>query len=373
LACLVAVVCVLLLVHIFVGYPLWMIVRARGAPQPVQRQMITPSVTVVMAVHDGAAHIQAKLANLAALDYPSDKIDIVVACDGCRDETATLCRQAGDPRVRVLEFTERRGKAACLNDAVALASGEMLLMMDVRQALEPSALRELMASLGDPAVGAVGGELQLLDPQTGFARGIDAYWRYETAIRRAESRSGSVVGVSGALYAMRRALFQPMPPGTVLDDVWVPMHVAAAGYRVVFEPRALASDRLSQQPHEERRRKIRTLAGNYQLVQLAPWLLLPWRNPLWFRFVSHKLLRLMAPWLIVLLALSVAWLAIDHVFFAVCLALLLGAVAVVAVGRRLPALGRWMPVRLLTAFCYLNVFAAQACVAFVRNRKLHLW
>ncbi|WP_404537642.1 glycosyltransferase family 2 protein [Dyella agri] len=359
--------------HVFVGYPLWMLALARWRPRPVQRRVWTPRVTAVLAVHDGAAHVQAKLANLLALDYPSALLDIVVACDGCRDDSAARCRQLGDPRIHVLEFDTRRGKASCVNDAVAHARGEVLLMTDVRQRLEPDALRRLIADLGDPGVGAVGGQLRLFDAQTGFARGIDAYWRYETLIRISESRSGSAIGVSGALYAMRRELFRPLPPGTVLDDVLVPMQVAAAGLRVVYEPMAVAWDGTSQQPREEQRRKIRTLAGNYQLIQLAPWLLLPWRNPLWFRFVSHKLLRLLAPWLLLALALSAALLATHHVLFAMtALALAAGLAAVVA-GRFLPALGGRLPIRLLTAFCYLNLFAAQALLAFARNRRLHLW
>lgn len=373
LTCLVFAMSALGLAHVFVGYPLWIAALARWRPRPVRKHAWTPRVTAVLAVHDGAAHVRAKLEGLLALDYPPELLEIVVACDGCRDDSAARCRELGDARIRVLEFSERRGKAACLNDAVAQACGEVLLMTDVRQRLEPDTLRHLLANLGDPAVGAVSGQLRLLDARTGFARGIDAYWRYETLIRSSESRSGSVVGVTGALYAMRRELFRPLPPGTVLDDVLVPMQVAAIGQRVVYEPAAVAWDSSSQQPQEEQRRKIRTLAGNYQLVQLAPWLLLPWRNPLWFRFVSHKLLRLLAPWLLLALAISAALLATHHTLFAATALGLLAALAAVVAGRLLPALGGFLPVRLLTAFCYLNLFAAQALLAFARNRRLHLW
>lgn len=365
--------CALLLAHIFVGYPLWIWMLARLRPRPVDRLAAVPSVTVVMAAHDAAMQILDKLASLVVLDYPPDRLDIIVACDGCRDDTATLCRQFGDPRVRVLEFASRRGKAACLNDAVAQACGDLLLMTDVRQSLDPAALRALVANLGDPAVGAVSGELRLLDTQTGFAGGVDAYWRYEKLIRFCESRSGSTIGVTGALYALRRELFEPLPAGTVLDDVLIPMRVAAQGSRVVFEPRALAWDRASQEPAEERQRKIRTLAGNYQLIQLAPWLLSPWRNPLWFRFVSHKLLRLLAPWLLVLLIIAAVVLVHHHPIYVLTLLACVACGGLVALGRLLPAFARTRPVRVATGFCYLNLFAAQALLAFARNRRLHLW
>ncbi len=365
--------CALLLMHIFAGYPLWIWLLARLRARPVALHAAVPSVSVVMAAHDAAAHIRDKLASLAALDYPPDRLDIIVVCDGCRDGTATLCREFGDPRIRVLEFAARRGKAACLNDAVAAARGDLLLMTDVRQSLDPAALRALVANLGDPSVGVVSGELRLLDAHTGFASGVDAYWRYEKLIRLSESRSGSTIGVTGALYALRRELFEPLPPGTVLDDVLIPMRVAAKGWRVVFEPCALVWDRASQQPDEERRRKIRTLAGNYQLIQLAPWLLSPWRNPLWFRFVSHKLLRLFAPWLLVLLIIAAAGLVRHHLIYALALLACAACGALVVLGRLLPAFARILPVRMATAFCYLNFFAAQALLAFARNRRLHLW
>lgn len=362
-----------LLVHVFIGYPLLVWLQARLRPLPVARRAILPTVSIVMAVHDGERFIRAKLASLKQLDYPAELIDIVIACDGCHDTTVTTARRSTDPRVTVLDFPNRRGKAACLNDAVALTRGEVLLFTDVRQKLSPTALKELVANLGDPTVGAVGGELHMENVRSGFAQGVDFYWRYEKGIRHAESLSGSTIGVSGALYAIRRSLFQPLPAGTVLDDVLVPMRVAAQGKRVVFEPKAMAWDQPSQLPEDERRRKIRTLAGNYQLIQLAPWLLAPWRNPLWFRFISHKLLRLFAPWLILALTVSTGLLFTRHPMYALAFGALIGGLLLVGLARLQPPLGRLLPLRIAVAFFYLNLFAAQALVAFARNRRLHLW
>jgi cellulose synthase/poly-beta-1,6-N-acetylglucosamine synthase-like glycosyltransferase len=365
----------LLLVQTYIGYPLGMLLRAKLRPKPIARRPSTPTITVVMAVHDGAALIGRKLENLLALDYPASAYSIVVACDGCTDGTVAIARgfAAADPRVAVLEFAARRGKAACLNDAIAAAGGEILVLTDVRQRLADDVLRVFAAAFADRDIGAVGGELRFESSAAGFAESVGAYWRYETLLRLSESRSGSVIGVSGALYSMRRSLFAPIPPGTVLDDVLIPMNIARAGRRVVLEPAAVGWDRPSGTPTEERRRKIRTLAGNLQLLQLAPWLASPRANPLWFRFVCHKLLRLAAPWLIVFLTVAAAALCGTSVFHALCFGALVLGFALFLAGACMPSLVHGTPMRLIMAFGFLNLFAAQALVAFMRNRKLHLW
>lgn len=365
--------CVVLLAYTYAGYPLLMRLLACLRPLPEARSAQEPMVTVVLVVRDAAGLVRAKLDNLLQLDWPGDRLEIVVACDGCTDGTADACRAVGDPRVHVLESNARRGKAACLNDAVAVARGEVLLMVDVRQRVDPQALRTLVARLADPAVGAASGELCFEDPESGFACSVDAYWRYEKMLRLAESRSGSVVGVTGALYVLRRNLFEPLPEGTVLDDVLVPMRVAARGFRVVFEQRAIAWDRASPSPAQERARKVRTLAGNFQLLQLAPWLLDPSANPLWFRFVSHKLLRLVAPWAILVLLAATCVLATRGTFYQACLWLALAAGFLLLLARVLPALSRSLPVRLLSAFLHMNLYSAEAAIAFARRDATRLW
>jgi cellulose synthase/poly-beta-1,6-N-acetylglucosamine synthase-like glycosyltransferase len=364
----------------FAGYPLLMLALARLRPVAERRRegAYVPKVTAILCVHNAETRIVDKLHNLLRLDHPSTHLDVVVACDGCTDATADACRGLGDPRIRVLEFAERRGKAACLGEAVAAASGEVLLMVDVRQRIETGALRRLLDRLADPRVGAVSGELCFEAPEAGFGRSVDAYWRYEKLIRNAESRSGSVVGATGALYAMRRELFDPIPAGTVLDDVLVPMQVIAKRYRVAFEPGALAWDRASSSSGQERQRKVRTLAGNLQLLALAPWLMNPRANPAWFRFLCHKLLRLAAPWLLCLLLLATAVLAPRSGFYLACLCLAGAALLVLALGSRIPGLANAWLVRLLSAFWHMNLYAVQALIAYARSRSagnqgLHLW
>lgn len=362
-----------LLLYIFVGYPLMAWLCARLMRRPVRKQPILPTVSIIIVVRDGVRHIRAKLKNLCSLDYPADYIEIIVACDGCKDRTAALVRHAHDARVRVLEFPVARGKALCLNDAVATARGEVLLMTDVQHKLSPLALRELVDNLGDPRVGAVSGSLELENVSSTFGHGVSAYWRYEKFIRHQESRCGSSIGVCGALYAVRNELYKPLPPATLLDDVLVPMDIAATGRRVVFEPRAIAWGETAQAPLEEQPRRLRAMVGCFQLMDVAPWLLSPARNPLWFQFMSHKMLRLLAPWLLVSLLLSCAYLARHHIAYGAMLAGLMACVGVVAIERARPDAGRWLPVRLMVAFFYLNLYAAQASIAYARSRGEHLW
>jgi cellulose synthase/poly-beta-1,6-N-acetylglucosamine synthase-like glycosyltransferase len=187
-----------------------------------------------------------------------------------------------------------------LNDGIAMSQGELVMFTDARQKVEPEALRILAENFSDPEVGCVSGELMLGDRDSGeAAEGLSLYWRVEKKVRELEAASGSVVGATGALYAVRRELLSSLPEGTILDDVYIPMEVAAQGKRVVFEPRARAWDQADLGAGREFGRKVRTLSGNYQLLQLAPWLLSR-RNPIRFEFVSHKLLRLVVPFALVI-------------------------------------------------------------------------
>ncbi|HSS06125.1 MAG TPA: glycosyltransferase family 2 protein, partial [Rhodanobacteraceae bacterium] len=206
-----------------------------------------------------------------------------------------------------------------------------------------------------------------------FGEGMDAYWRYEKFIREKEGVVASTVGVSGALYALRRALWQPIPPETILDDVMIPMNVVVQGKRVLFDGRAIAWDRPSRTPARERVRKVRTLAGNFQLVALRPELLLPWRNPILFQFVCHKLLRLLVPLAMLAALASNALLAMRGEIWSILLIAQLAGYALAIAGLAAPALCRWLPVKLLATFVSLNAFVVMGFVDFLRNREAHLW
>jgi len=363
----------------YLGYPAWLWLRSRWSPRPVRRGFVegsaAPTVTTVMVVRNEEAIIARKLTNLLTLDYPQAKLDVVVVSDGSSDRTpailADFARASGPPtRVRALMKPVSQGKAVGLNDAIKLATGEVLLFTDARQHIEAGALRLLMENFADPAVGAASGELMLGDPASGeTGKGMGLYWRIEKKVRELESASGSVAGATGAIYCARRSLLEAstLPEGTILDDVLLPMQIVRKGFRVVFDARARAWDSPDLGESREFSRKVRTLSGNYQLLQLAPWLLSS-QNALRFEFVSHKLSRLVVPF--ALLAMLTASVFLPQPVYRAALWAQLafyGLSLIALAGARIGPLSRIAdPAR---TFVVLNSAAMVAFINFVTGRK----
>jgi poly-beta-1,6-N-acetyl-D-glucosamine synthase len=329
-----------IIAYVYVGYPALLMVWARvgrravaGAPSAGM-----PAVSIVIAARNEGPRLARRIDNLMQLEHNGDR-QIVVVSDGSTDDTREVLARYGATVDSVA--IEAGGKAVALNAGVAHARHEIIVFADARQVFAHDALVELAAPFRDPRVGAVTGELLLdcesrgqrrVDRRTRsdnagpatrpnrragtdrrrtaastIADGVGLYWRYEKQIRRCESAVGSTLGATGAIYALRRSLWVPLPPETILDDVLAPMRAVLAGYRTVFNERARAFDSASPDADAEISRKVRTLAGNFQILKLEPRLLLPWTNPLWFQYVSHKLGRLMVPYaMLALIASSMA-------------------------------------------------------------------
>lgn len=368
--------CLMLLAFTYLGYPLLLalMVRMPHQRQPATTRGTVPTVDVLLVVHDAATQLARKLDNLVALDYPPDRVRINVVCDGCTDTTEAIARNHPSSRIRVFSFSRRRGKSACIGRVMPQLDAELVLFVDVRQLLTPVALSTLVAALEDPGVGVASGELQIMHAQ-GLARGVDAYWRYEKLVRRLESATGSMVGATGALYAVRRSALSEVPAGLVLDDMWIPLRVAACGLRIVAVPEAIAYDHGSADAATEETRKRRTLAGNYQLIHRWPALALPWGHPLVMRLWCHKWLRLLAPWMLLLVLASSAVLASrGQPFYQAVLVLQLLAYALAVVGRGSPGIARhFMPARIAGAFLSLNTSALLALTDYLRRPDSHLW
>ena len=368
-----ALLSIAVIVYTYLGYPVLVTALARLAPRRVRAASdYEPTVSICMAVYNGEKFIAAKLASLMALDYPKEKIEILVCSDGSTDKTARIVRELSrdDPRIRLVFTAARAGKPSALNLLTRAARNDVLVMCDVRQPLAPDALRGLLPALSDPAVGCVSGNLMLAGDT-----GASAYWTYEKLIRFSEARLGSLVGVSGSLYAARRAEMPTLPPDVLLDDMFVPLSIARAGNkRIVFSEEARIFDEACEDDREFQR-KVRTLAGNYQLVRMMPWLLVPRRNPVWLQMMSHKLLRLACPWALVTLFIASFALAFQpdlpttSLLFWRTLALAqLAFYASALAGGRAGRLGS-----LARTFTVLNAAAVAGLVRFVRNSQPVTW
>jgi cellulose synthase/poly-beta-1,6-N-acetylglucosamine synthase-like glycosyltransferase len=285
-----------LMAYILIGYPLLLALARGRAAAPIRKDDgYRTSVSVILAVHNGAAFIGQKIESILALDYPRELMEILIVSDGSTDDTEAIVERFAARGVRMIKQPQA-GKAAALNRALQLVSGEILFFTDVRQCLDPAALSHLVANFADPAVGAVTGEMRLLRPDAGEQADMDLYWRYELWARRRHSEVDSVFNTTGCIYAMRRELAGPIRPDTLSDDAMLPLEAFFRGYRVVFDPAALAFD-YPALPGSEFRRRWRNLAG---LWQVHVWMrkLFTSANRMRFHFLSHKFGRLVLPWAI---------------------------------------------------------------------------
>ena len=311
--------------YVWAGYPLLIGAWARVARKPVRRRPVSaiaswPSISIVLAARNEGPRLGARLSNLLDLPYPGRR-EVIVVSDGSSDNTAEVVGAFG-AAVRFLEVPGG-GKPAALNAGVAAATGDILVFADARQRFAEAALMELVANFEDPAVGGATGEL-VIDAEHGagastIGESVGLYWKLEKYLRKRESLVRSTLGATGCIYALRRALWRPLPVETLLDDVLAPMRAVLDGWRVVFEERAQAFDTAAPDADAEARRKVRTLAGNYQILAQEPRLLVPFLNPVWLQYASHKIGRLLVPWAMAAAVLSNVVLALDSWFFAAVL------------------------------------------------------
>jgi cellulose synthase/poly-beta-1,6-N-acetylglucosamine synthase-like glycosyltransferase len=312
--------------YVYLGYPGLIALWARAVDRRPRRAPFAegrwPAISVVIAARNEAARLPARVRNLLDQAYPG-ACEIVVVSDGSTDYPASALAEFGG-LVRVIELPPG-GKPSALNTGVAASTGDILVFADARQRFAPDALVELISNFADPTVGGATGELVLdcerqrvADSTVGESMSL--YWKYEKWLRRNESRVWSTLGATGAIYALRRSCWTPLPAGTLLDDVLEPMRAVLDGRRVVFDDRAIAYDRASEDVAAESRRKRRTLAGNYQILAQEPRLLVPIVNPVWLQYISHKVGRLLVPWALIALFFATLAIAPAHPLAAVVLA-----------------------------------------------------
>jgi cellulose synthase/poly-beta-1,6-N-acetylglucosamine synthase-like glycosyltransferase len=300
--------CLALVGYVYAGYPVlvWALARCFGRrrPRPVLREEQLPTLSLLIAAHNEAAVIEERVRNALEMDYDPDKLEIVVASDGSSDATAAIVRRYSGQGVRLLDYCQRRGKAAVVNSAFSELRGEIVMLSDANTLTAPDAARKLARWFADPRVGVVCGRLKLTDARTG--RNVDGlYWRYETFLKRCEGRLGALLGANGAIYAIRRELFHPIPPDTIVDDFVIPLQARLrTGCELIYDSEAVAREETAPDIAAEFHRRCRIGAGGFQSIALLWRLLAPQQGWIAFTFCSHKILRWLCPFFLIGLLVS---------------------------------------------------------------------
>jgi cellulose synthase/poly-beta-1,6-N-acetylglucosamine synthase-like glycosyltransferase len=362
-----------LAVYVYAGYPILLAVLRRVAKHPVAKRPIEPTVSLLVAAYNEADVIEAKIRNAIELDYPADRLEIAIACDGPNDGTTAIAQRVaariGAGRVRVFAYPVNRGKLHALNDTIPQLTGDIVAFSDASSMLAPDAMRLLVANFADEDVGAASGVYRVLrGDEAALGKQEDFYWKYETYLKLAEADVGSILGCHGSLYAIRRALYPFPKPGTINDDYVIPMRILSRGYRVAYEPAAVAYEEAHEMGGFSRR--VRIMTGNFEQLREMKALIRPLRaGPLFF-FLSHKAGRLAVP--IAMLAMFGANLfLLDRPFYRALFALQLAFYALVLLG----ALIRLKPkvLRLPYYFCMINAAAFLGMYHALRGGRTLAW
>lgn len=364
-----------LIVYVYAGYPLLLLlVRAVAGARRTQAADHRPPLTLIVSAYNEAGIIGEKIANSLSLDYPAERLEVLVVSDCSSDGTDEIVAAVKDPRVRLLRMAERGGKTLGLNAAVAAARGELLVFSDANAMYVHDALLQLARNFADPAVGAVVGESTYAAAQAGADKDESLYWRYEVMIKRLESALGSTVGGDGAIYAIRKSLYRPMR-ADALSDFVNPLQIVQSGHRCVYEPQARSIENAAGDFEREFRRKVRIVNRAWRAMMSLKSLLNPARYGLFaVQIFSHKLLRWLVPlFLVVCLVANIA-IAGSHWFYTAALAAQLTLYAFAGIGH---ALRRRRSVPRLFAIPYyfvmVNIASARGIAEAYRGKTYTTW
>ncbi len=372
-----------LVLYVYFVYPgsLWAWTKlAKSRHEHCQPDGKSPGISVIVAARNEADNIEQRILNFLKQSYPVDRMEIIVVSDGSTDATASIVRSiaakneiGGAQRIVAIELAENKGKPHALNIAIKEARNDILIMADARQTFHVDAIRHLVSTLSDPSIGCVSGELRLQASTSGKTHGVEMgiYWRYERFIRRLEAELSSVVGMTGAIYAIRRNLYDEIPENILIDDVLIPMNVVRKGYRASYNSSAIASDTLSITPSQEWKRKVRTMAGNWQLLRIFPWLLSPVHNPIFLQFFSHKVGRLLVPFALV--ATLICSYAISTPFYSLLAAIQTSGILLGLSGIVVPNTRKLRPISLAYFFLLLNASVIVGMIHGLRPEARILW
>jgi len=361
-----------LVAYIYAGYPLLLLSGLLGVRTPVRRSDILPSVSIVIPAHNEATEIENKLQNLLAIDYPSERIEILVGSDGSTDATSEIVKRYADRGVRLITSTEQRGKSGIQNELVNRASGTVLVFTDADCTLASDALKCLVSNLADPSVGLVTAKPSYSNAEeTEITKNESLYLRYELWLRAQESERGLLAMVSGSLFAMRRSLWQPLD-GNVGDDFVLPLQVAIQGFRNILDDRALVSTRLGQsEPGAMMRLKVRIISKDLRGLMANNIALNPFRvGPIAIGLWSHKLLRWMVPYFLLLMLVTNIFL-LHSIGYWIMLAVQLAFYGAAVAG--LTRLQQRFPWSVASSFCLVNTAAFLGSLHYLRGGTMGRW
>lgn len=364
-----------LVFYVYAGYPLAALALSALRPRPVRKDAFEPDVTILISAFNEESVIGATVGNKLALDYPEDKLEILVVSDGSTDRTDEIVKGFGGRNVRLLRQEPRAGKTSAINMAVPRASGEIIVFSDANSIHAPDALRKLVANFADPQVGYATGKMIYTDPDgTPIGDGCSAYMKYENALRELETRLGSVVGVDGGVDAMRKSLYGPMNPDQLPDFV-EPLKVVEQGYRVVYEPEALLWESSLKKAGDEYRMRVRVSLRAYWALCDMRQLLVPWNGFLFaWQLWSHKMMRYLCFVFLIAAFMSNVLLLGKGFFYQVMFGLQSAGYAFASVSPILESKGiKSKLATLCRYFLLLNVAAAHAFGKFIMGKKQVMW
>ncbi|WOH36631.1 glycosyltransferase [Thalassotalea fonticola] len=298
---------IVIILYTFIAYPL--LIALIGKIRAVQfidnSDDDLPEISIVLCIYNSRNLLLKRLENILDTDYPLDKLRLIIVSDGSTDQPEEVIKSYHHLlNIKFIEYAQNRGKSYALNIAFKNVHTDLVAFADVRQSFNSQALTALQAQFANENIGAVSGNLHITGDDENIQSEPGLYWLYEKWIRRSESDADSLIGVTGAIYMARKSLIPKIPDNCLLDDMYIPLTIIKNGYKIKFIDDAIAYDKSSSSITEEFTRKVRTLAGNFQLIHQLPWLLNPFKNPVFFQFISHKILRLVIPYALISLLLT---------------------------------------------------------------------
>jgi cellulose synthase/poly-beta-1,6-N-acetylglucosamine synthase-like glycosyltransferase len=362
------------LFYVYAGYPALLCLIGLFRRQRKPEAGYTPVISILIAACNEEANIKQKLEQTLSLDYPADKVEVLVLSDGSQDRTDQIVSSFADARVRLVRIPERRGKTNAQNEGVKQARGETLIFSDATTIYHPQALKYLATNYQDPSVGAVSGRYQYFDRNDNSPTGLGtiAFWNYENIIKTWQSRIKTLTGCCGCIYSVRKSAYTSLAPD-VISDLVQPLWVIQKGYRVVFEDRALAYEQTTESTAEEFAMRVRVITRGMRGLLSVPELLKPWKYP-WiaFQLFSHKILRWMVPiFLVLLLASNFTIMSLPY--FRALMVLQLGFYALALLQALVPIHRRWKPLGIPLYFCILNAAAMLGVIDLLRGKKHVIW